>query len=282
MRCWKWEGAGVDGGVKGRGGGNGVVELDRCVGTSWVGEGVWVGELKKLKSIHSLNILWPLQPVEKWQLMLEDGPRTLRILIIIIVTTSIVTVRIVPIVRTPTITTTSNTTTHLPNAQSFDTSSLKISIVKLRRIVRHHLPIVALPVVRTTLSVARLFHKTVVERQIVTDTVLPSLFPLWIHVTVVWKFGFDELINLIQRHPLIRRRLDGHRNKRHVAVRRFIHSVSLLDNVKWKMCLVTCHGGPRALLAIKKIYLRKRDKKVGGAEGRGLLFTLEGNGAPEK
>lgn len=56
---------------------------------------------------------------------------------------------------------------------------------------------------------SRNFEKTLVQGEVVSNRVLPSLFVF----SVVWKVLHDELVDAIQCEPLVLRRLDGHHDK---------------------------------------------------------------------
>lgn len=73
-------------------------------------------------------------------------------------------------------------------------------------------------------------HETLVEAQIVPDAVLPSLFVLF----VVWKLGYNEAVDVIQRQLLILAFSDGHCNESHVRIRRLFRC--------WSGCSIPCCG----------------------------------------
>lgn len=61
---------------------------------------------------------------------------------------------------------------------------------------------------------SRLLDEAVVERQVVTNRVLPALFV----VVVIGEVGHDEFVNSVQRDFLLGRSTDGHSYQRNVAV----------------------------------------------------------------
>jgi len=82
--------------------------------------------------------------------------------------------------------------------------------------VRVERPIAALS---RLLVVARLLDETLVQTQVVPDRVLPALLVL----PVVREPLHDELIDTVERAPLVRRVLYGHRYQGDVRVRRLDH-----------------------------------------------------------
>lgn len=74
------------------------------------------------------------------------------------------------------------------------------------------------------LVVAWHFHKTFVERQIVSNGILPALFVL----SVVRVLLHDELIDAVQRDFALGRRINGHGNECNVWIRRFHHFFVLM------------------------------------------------------
>lgn len=76
-------------------------------------------------------------------------------------------------------------------------------------------PITALP---WSPFLPRNFDETVVQRQVVSDRVLPALLVIMIERKAV----HDELVNAAKCGALLRRVLYSHRNKSYVAVRRFL------------------------------------------------------------
>ena len=73
------------------------------------------------------------------------------------------------------------------------------------------------------LVIAGNFDKTLVQRQVVSDAVLPALLV----VAIKREPLHDELINPVEGHLLVRRVLDSHGDERDVAVRGFHHILGL-------------------------------------------------------
>jgi len=96
-------------------------------------------------------------------------------------------------------------------------------------VVEHFLAIVVeLPVISFSgiVLVSGYFSEAVVERQIVSDRILPSSFRALVKREIV----SDVLVNLRKRESLVRRVLDAHRDQSRVRIRR-------ADELE-KLCLV--------------------------------------------
>lgn len=85
-------------------------------------------------------------------------------------------------------------------------------------------PVVALPRV---VVVPRHLHEALVQREVVSDRVLPALFVL----TVVREVPHDVLVDAVESQPLLGTLSDGHHDQRVVAVRRLLVLLLLLGFV---------------------------------------------------
>lgn len=85
-------------------------------------------------------------------------------------------------------------------------------------------PVVALPRV---VVVTRHLHKALVQREVVSDGVLPSLFVL----AVVREVPHDVLVDAVESQPLLGALADGHHDQRVVAVGRLLVLLLLLGLV---------------------------------------------------
>lgn len=96
------------------------------------------------------------------------------------------------------------------------------------------------PVVRFAVlsSLCRQLHEALVQREVVSDRVSPSLI---LSIPVVWKMLRDEIVDAVERESLLGRALDGHGNQSHVRIGR-LHALHFILSV---VCVHLAHGdGP--------------------------------------
>lgn len=148
--------------------------------------------------------------------------------------------------------------------------------------------------------IARHFDKALVQGQVVSDTVLPTLLV----VPVKGKALHNKLINTVKGHLLVRGVLDGHSDERNVTVRWFDHILGLrLRRVRSisprhaggvlvvGRVRVHAHGGRHPgvppsgggpVITLVAADVRHNSQRVGTGDGIARLHDFSPNGAGEE